>query len=136
MTDEGGVLENLPNSRPGRRSAKRDRPAKTAAKAATKAEAGDKAAAKPARTSKAARTSAKPGRGAAGAASPRRRTTAVTGGTEDAVAVNRDMSGKVQREPSGDAVGAVVRGAAGLALTGARVAGAVTQELLRRLPRR
>jgi hypothetical protein len=48
------------------------------------------------------------------------------------------MRGKVQRdpaEPSGDAVGAVVRGAAGLAVTGVKVAGAVTQELLRRLPR-
>ena len=39
-------------------------------------------------------------------------------------------------EQRGDAVGAVVRTAAGLAVTGARVAGAVTQELLRRLPRR
>jgi hypothetical protein len=85
MTDEGGVLGNLPNSRPGKRSAKRDRPAKAAAKPA----------------------------------SPRHR-------------------GKVRHEPaeaSGDPLSAVVRNAAGLGLTGFRVAGALTQELLRRLPR-
>jgi hypothetical protein len=119
MTDDGGVLGNLPNSRPGKRSAKRDRPAKTAAKAATKAEAGGKAAAKPARSSS-------------------RRTAAVKGGEGRRVAVDPVMRGKVQRDPaesSGDAVGAVVRGAAGLAVTGVKVAGAVTQELLRRLPR-
>jgi hypothetical protein len=119
MTDEGGVLGNLPNSRPGKRSAKRDRPAKTAATAAVKAEEGVKAAAKPARTSKAARTSAKPGRAAAGKASPQPRPPVEQG----------------RPESSGDAVGAVVRGAAGLAVTGVKVAGAVTQELLRRLPR-
>jgi hypothetical protein len=110
MTDEGGVLGNLPNSRPGKRSAKRDRPAK---------------AAKKARSSK--------------AASPRRRTTAVKGAGSDApVAVDREYRGKVQpepAEPSGDALGAVVRNSARLGLTGFRVAGALTQELLRRLPR-
>jgi hypothetical protein len=119
MTDEGGVLGNLPSSRPGRRSTKRDRPAKTAAKAAVKAEASGKAAAKPARTSKAARTSPKPGRAAAGKA-----------GGEPRPPVER-----VPQQPGDDPVGAVVRTAAGLAVTGARVAGAVTQELLRRLPR-
>jgi hypothetical protein len=118
MTDDGGVLGNLPNSRPGKRSAKRDsarsaqrksaagRPAKAAEKAATKAEASGKPAAKPPRSG----TSAKPG-----------------------------LKGRRERvsepEPPGDAVGAVVRTAAGLAVTGAKVAGAVTQELLRRLPR-
>jgi hypothetical protein len=42
------------------------------------------------------------------------------------------------REPepaASDPVGAVVRTAAGIAIGGAKVAGAVTQELLRRLPR-
>jgi hypothetical protein len=159
MTDEGGVLGNLPNSRPGKRSAKRERPASAAEKASLKAEASGKPAAKPARTSKAARTgakaartsakpgraavgAAKPGRAAAGAATPRGRTTAVKGaGIEDEVAVNPAMRGKGRNdragepEPSRDAVGAVVRTAAGLTFTGFRVAGAVTQELLRRLPR-
>jgi hypothetical protein len=112
MTDEGGVLGNLPNSRPGKRSAKRERPAKAA------------------RTSTAKRASAKPGAAAAGAARPRRRTTAVKrGGTADGVDPVREP------EPSGDAVSAVVRTAAGLAATGVKVAGAITQELLRRLPR-
>jgi hypothetical protein len=132
MTDEGGVLGNLPSSRPGRRSAKRDRPAKTAARAAAKAEATGKPAAKP------PRGQAKP---------PRGRTTAVKGaGYGDDVALNRDIGGKVQPRPdsvpeaeggatSGDALGAVVRGAAGVAVTGVKVAGAVTHELLRRLPR-
>jgi hypothetical protein len=129
MTDEGGVLGNLPNSRPGKRSAKRDRPANAARKAAAKAEAAGTPAAKPARAPKAARTSAKPGRAAAGKASPRGRTTAVKRpGPGDHV---DPRSGGA----SGDAVGAVVRTAAGIAVTGARVAGAVTQELLRRLPR-
>jgi hypothetical protein len=151
MTDEGGVLGNLPNSRPGKRSAKRDRPAGTAAKAAARAEAGGKAAAKPPRTSKAARTSPKPGAAAAGKASPRGRTTAASQrqrtaavkgpGSGDRVDLDGDIRREGRHDPGsagtpGDAVGAVVRGAAGLAVTGAKVAGAVTQELLRRLPRR
>jgi hypothetical protein len=142
MTDEGGVLGNLPNSRPGKRSAKRERPASAAEKAAVKAEASGKPAAKPARTSKAARRSAKPGRAAAGAASPRGRTTAVKGGgAEDGVDLMHDIDAKGRherpREPerSGDPLSAAVRGAAGIAVTGVKFAGAVTQELLRRLPR-
>ena len=148
MTDEGGVLGNLPNSRPGKRSAKRDRPAKAAETAAVRAEAAGKPAAKPARTSKAKRTSAKPGRAAAGAASPRERTTprgrttaVKDGGTEDRVDVVHDIDAKgrhdrvSQPERSGDPVGAVVRNAAGLTFTAFRLAGAVTRELLRRLPR-
>jgi hypothetical protein len=121
MTDDGGVLGNLPNSRPGKRSAKRDRPAKASEKAAVKAEASGKPAARPARTSKAARTTAVKG-----------------GGIEDRVDVNPAMRGKGRHDPPetpGDPLGAVVKGAAGLAATGVKVAGAVTQELLRRLPR-
>ena len=96
MTEERGVLGNLPNSRPGRRSAKRDE--------------------------------------AAG------RTTAAKGGdSADGVGVMHDMGAERRHEPSttpGDPVGAAVRGAAGLAKTGVKVAGAVTHELIRRLPRR
>jgi hypothetical protein len=136
MTDEGGVLGNLPNSRPGRRSAKRETPAKAAGKAAVKAEASGTAAAKPAG---AKRTSAKPGRAAAGKASPRGRTTAVKEqGSGDGVRVVHDMDAQVGHGSAGrqgDALSAAVRGAAGLAVSGVKVGGAVTKEILRRLPR-
>ncbi len=115
MADDEGVLGNLPKSRPGKRSAKRDSapnakrgasgstPAKTSAgrpaKAAGKAEAAGKRAAKP------------------------------------PPAPRQPPTEPLAPEPRGDAVEAVVRTAAGLAVTGVRVAGAVTQELLRRLPR-
>ena len=146
MTDDGGVLGNLPNSRPGKRSAKRDAgaatPAKSAARAATRAEAEGKAAAKPAKKS---RTSAKPGRKAAGKASPAAqpggRTTASKGGdSSDGVRVDRDIRGKGVQDPvppplGEDPVGAVVRTGAGIAVAGVKVAGALTRELFRRLPR-
>lgn len=150
MADDGGVLGNLPSSRPGRRSAKRDSggsPAKTAGQAAAKAEQAGKAAAKPARTSKAARTSPKPGRKAAGAASPGGRKAARAaspGGRPSAGrkptassrgATPRQPADPIRPEPAGDAVTAAARTAAGLAVAGVRVAGAVGRELLRRLPR-
>jgi hypothetical protein len=110
MTDEGGVLGNLPNSRPGKRSAKRDRPARAA-------------------------RGSKPRQ-------QRERTTAVKGGgTEDGVGLLQDMDVKRRHDPvsaqerPGDPLSAAVRTAAGLAIGGAKVAGAVGQELLRRLPR-
>lgn len=77
----------------------------------------------------------------ANAVVPIERTTAVKeGGSGDGVRVDPVYRGKVGHDPdsagtSGDAVGAVVRGAAGLAVAGVKVAGAVTHELLRRLPR-
>ena len=113
MTDDGGVLGNLPNSRPGKRSEKR--------------------------------RSAKPGAGAAGAASPKRtqrkRTTAVKKPRSgDRVVADRDMRGKGRQDTfpppaTEDPVGAVVRTAADAAATGIRVAGAVSRELFKRLPR-
>jgi hypothetical protein len=127
MTDEGGVLGNLPNSRPGRRSAKRERPAKAAEKAAVKAEASGAAAAKPARAAQPKRTGS------------RGRTNAVKGGdSSDGVRVVHDMDaqrGHGSPGASGDPLSAAVRGAAGLAVTGVKVGGAVTREILRRLPR-
>ena len=130
MADDEGVLGKLPNSRPGTRSAKRDsggRPSRAASRAAAKAEAEGKPAAKvppgskPRAKAKPAAT-AKPGRGAAGAgARP---------GAE-----RRQPADPSRPQPSGDAVTSVVRGAATVAATGVRVAGAVTQEILRRLPR-
>ena len=160
MTDEEGVLGNLPNSRPGKRSAKRDRPAKAAEKAAVRAEASGAAAAA-ARGTKAKRggtkakrggtkanrggtkpgpsATATPGRVAAGAASPRGRTTAVKGGDSgDGVGVVHDMDAQRRHDSPGtpgDPLSAAVRTAAGLAVTGVKVGGAVTKALFRRLPR-
>ena len=107
MTDDGGVLGNLPNSRPGKRSEKRERPA---------------------------------------ARAKRKRTAAVKKpGSGDGVVVDRDMRGEVRHDPvppspvpppaTEDPVGAVVRTGLGIAETGVKVAGAVTRELFRRLPR-
>ena len=142
MADDEGVLGNLPNSRPGKRSEKRDsgggRPSNAASKAAANAEAGGKAAAKAPRTSKPrarrvkpAATAKPPGSKAAGAGAPPQ--LVATGARPD---VDRRQPADPPREqPSGDAVTSVVRTAATVAATGVRVAGAVTQEILRRLPR-
>jgi hypothetical protein len=89
MADDGGVLGNLPRSRPGHRSDKRTE--KTAAKAAERAE----------------RSGAKVAAPAAEAKAP----------------------------AGGDPVGGAVRTVAGVAGLGARVAGGVAREVLRRLPR-
>jgi hypothetical protein len=131
MTDDEGVLGNLPHSRPGKRSEKRDsggRPSQAASKAASRAEAGGKPAAKAPRASK-PRARAKP----AATAKPRR--TAAGAGASQPDADRRQPADSPRPQPSGDAVTSVVRTAATVAATGVRVAGAVTQEILRRLPR-
>jgi hypothetical protein len=118
MPDDGGVLENLPRSRPGKRSEKRagdasraagrpadeaaKRPTEATAKAAERAERSDSAAAKPA-----------PG------ARPRRRRP------------EPPPPSRSHTDPARD----LIRGAAKIAATGARVAGAVAQAVLRRVPR-
>jgi hypothetical protein len=108
MTDDGGVLENLPNSRPGRRSAKRGGTGAkgttgTAAKAATRAERSGSRAAK-----------ASPG-----------------------TAPPRQATSKAAEPPQrpGDPVGDAIRAATDVAATGARIAHGVAREVLRRLPR-
>jgi hypothetical protein len=112
-TPDGGVLGNLPHSRPGRRSEKRDagRPAEATGAAAEKAEAIDSAAAKTPRPKRAARprtpAAARPRRTQAPTPEPRSR-----GPVEEAV----HLAGRI-------------------AGTGVRVAGGVTKEVLRRLPR-
>jgi hypothetical protein len=111
MADDGGVLGNLPRSRPGHRSEKR-----TAAKAAPRTERS--AAERPAAKASAGR--AKPG----AAKRPQGTATSQRRPTEDAPAAR-----------SGDAVGDTIRTVAGVASTGARVAGGVAREVLRRLPR-
>jgi hypothetical protein len=95
MTDDGGVLGNLPRSRPGHRSEKRT--ATTAAKTAG-------GAGPPKRPPKAATESSRTG-----------------------------ADGTASRP--GDPVGDAIRTVAGVASTGARVAGGVAREVLRRLPR-
>jgi hypothetical protein len=127
MTDDGGVLGNLPNSRPGRRSAKRqtgaETPAKTAARAAAKAEEKGAPAAK-------ARPATR---------RPKRTTAVKESGPGDGVVDNRALHGQVRHDPGtgsgGDALGAVVRTGATVAGAGLKVAGAVTRELFRKLPR-
>src|SRR3954471_13152984 len=99
MTDDGGVLGHLPNSRPGKRSEKRDRPANRAAKP-------------PAQRKRTAAVKEPASQGPASA--PRE---------------------QVPLSPGEDPVGAVVRSGLGLAGTGVRVAGAVSRELFKRLPR-
>jgi hypothetical protein len=91
MTDDGGVLENLPRSRPGQRSEKRK--SRPAAKADAKRGRPTSRPAKPSAT-----------------AAPR-------------------------AERGADPVGGAIRVVAGLAGTGARAAGGVAREVLRRLPR-
>jgi hypothetical protein len=99
MTDDRGVLGNLPRSRPGQRSAKRagKAPGEPSAKAAA------------------------PAPGAKARRAPR----------------PKPAPSEQQAPPSGgDPIGSAIRGAAGLAATGARVANGVAREVLRRLPRR
>jgi hypothetical protein len=119
MADDGGVLENLPNSRPGRRSEKRqkaDRPAKSASAAAAKAEAAGKRAAATPKTKPKPKAAAK----AKAAAKPK---------------ADAPKASAAAPEPQADPVTTVIRTAAGVATAGLRVAHAVTRELLRRIPR-
>ncbi len=94
MTDDGGVLGNLPNSRPGKRSAKEGR------------------------------RSAKPAAESLGR----------SGGPPDEPQLRKRMI-PFRRPASEDPVGAVVRTATGVAVTGVKVAGAVGREFFKRLPR-
>jgi hypothetical protein len=113
MTDEdGGVLGNLPRSRPGQRSEKRT--GGTAAKAAARAERTESEAASPRKA--AAKKPAPPKQSAPppGKTAPRRPEPA---------------------RQAGDPVGDAIRTVTGVAATGARMAGGVAREVLRRLPR-
>ena len=114
MTDEtsedGGVLENLPRTRPGTRSSKRatGSPAKSSARAAKKTEATGRAAAKPAPGARAKRPSrTKPVAEEPAPPAPER----------------------------GDPVSDLIRAGTKLAGTGVRVADSLAREVLRRLPR-
>jgi hypothetical protein len=107
--DEGGVLGNLPRSRPGRRSEKRGagRPSEATEAAARKAEATSSAAAERPRA-------------------PRRRAPA------------QPEPDQGHGGPVGDAIHAATTVAGAgvrVAGAGARVAGALAHEILRRVPR-
>jgi hypothetical protein len=112
MADDGGVLGNLPRSRPGQRSDKRT--GKTAAKAAGRAERTGAKAAEPAAGAKSAAGARSAGQRGAPAAAGRKAAPASAGA---------------------DPVGGAIRTVAGVAGLGAKVAGGVAREVLRRLPR-
>lgn len=114
MTDDGGVLGNLPRSRPGHRSEKRT--ATTAAK--TAAGAGPPETTAPKGDEPAAATASGAPKRPPKAASESSRTGA---------------DGTSSRP--GDPVGDAIRTVAGVASAGARVADGVAREVLRRLPR-
>jgi hypothetical protein len=110
MDDEGGVLGNLPRSRPGTRSQKRD-----AASAAQPSARTAQATARAAETSE--RRSAKASR-------PTRQ-----------ASKRPEQPPPRPAEGGPDPVGDAVRLAAGIAGTGLRVANGLTREVIRRLPR-
>lgn len=113
MTDEGGVLENLPRSRPGQRSSKRSATPNQAAKPPAAAKKAKPAArkAKPANKPKPSTASAKP-------------------------AAEKPPPVREQAESAGrNPVGEVVSTVSSLAGGGARAARDVAREVLRRLPR-
>jgi hypothetical protein len=110
MADDGGVLGNLPRSRPGQRSEKRTgRAAAEAAAPKERAQPGKTAGARPS-----------------------------GGGARRQAAGARASTGAPPKQPAshaGDPVGDAIRTVTGVAATGARVAGGVAREVLRRLPR-
>jgi hypothetical protein len=103
--DDGGVLGNLPRSRPGQRSEKRT------------------------------------GRTAAKATAPGKTTARSAGAAERPKSAAREASSASESRDAppashaGDPVGDAIRTVTGVAATGARVAGGVAREVLRRLPR-
>ena len=108
MTDDGGVLGNLPRSRPGRRSAKRSEGAAAAARSAP-------------RTAKPRTIRAKPAADARGMAGGSR-------GERQAPSGERPAHG-------GGPVGAALRLGGSVVGGGGRAAYGLAREVLRRLPR-
>jgi hypothetical protein len=111
--EDGGVLGNLPRTRPGHRSEKRaaGRPAEAAGAAARKAEAGDGPAARTARPTQRKPTGTRARRPAAPA------------------------SEQPSESASGGILEGALHGAGRIAGAGARVAEGLARELVRRLPR-
>lgn len=112
--DDGGVLGNLPRSRPGQRSEKRT--GRTAAKATARAERSESEAAAPEETT------------------AREQPAAADAAAREAPPASESGDGP-SASHQGDPVGDAIRTVTGVAATGARVAGGVAREVLRRLPR-
>ncbi len=117
MTDEGGVLENLPRSRPGQRSSKRSSTTNQAAKP---------------REAKKAKPAAKKGKPAS---KPKPRTARAKPAAETPPPVRAEPESAGSKSTGSNPVGEVVRTVSSLAGGGARAARDVAREVLRRLPR-
>jgi hypothetical protein len=150
MTDNGGVLENLPRSRPGKRSEKRaeagspvpgrsDKRSERRAAAGSGATETERAAGRPAeaaaeaaeRAERAGTAAAEPAPGAKPRGGPRR--TAQPGAKPRGRRPEAEAPPPTRSHP--DPVGNVIRGAATAAGTGLRAAVAVAKAVFRRLPR-
>src|SRR5262245_43687279 len=119
MADDGGVLGNLPRSRPGRRSEKREaggakRPAASAERAAEAAERRDAPAAR-----QAPKTEPRRARSETRAARPETRAARPEPGSREP-----------ERSGGSDPVGDVIRTATKVAGTGVRVATGLAHEVL------
>lgn len=127
MTDEDGVLENLPRSRPGQRSDKRSATPNEAAKPDVSASAPKRAkpaAAKAKPATKHAKPAAKKAKPAAQEPKPASRPKPRTAPAQPAA-----------ESAGSNPVGEVVRTVSSLAGGGARAARDVARGVLRRLPR-
>jgi hypothetical protein len=136
MTDDGGVLGNLPRSRPGQRSEKRT----GAKRAASPAKAGSGGAKAGRSSSSAAKAASRAERSAAPAAEKAPGSEPRSRARPKPAAGPRQAAGAAAGEDQatargGDPVGDAIRTVTGIATTGARVAGGVAREVLRRLPR-
>lgn len=131
MKDNEGVLGRLPRSRPGTRSEKRTGSAgpKENAPAKSRPAAG---AARAAKTSEQRGTKAsRPAKGATAKPRPSK-----APGPAQAPKTPPPHSAPPEREPAGDPITSAVRAGVKVAEGGVKLAGGLTRELLRRLPRR
>jgi hypothetical protein len=136
MNDDGSVLGRLPRSRPGTRSEKR---AETDGGAEKAGAASSRPAAATARAAKAAEQrgtrASRPATGATGgraAKSPGGRPTKDAGAPRSAGPAH---SAPPEREPRGDPITRALRASVKVVEGGLKLAGGITRELLRRLPR-
>jgi hypothetical protein len=137
MTDEDGVLENLPRSRPGQRSDKRSATPNEAAKPDLSASAPKRAkpaAAKAKPATKHAKSAAKQAKPAAQEPKPASRPKPRTAPAQPA-AEKPPPVGQEAQSGGSNPVGEVVRTVSSLAGGGARAARDVARGVLRRLPR-
>ena len=123
MTDEPSILGNLPRSRPGRRSERRERAGEAGGR---RTSGGASAAASPSTTS--ARKAEGGSRGRSGAGPP----------AGEAVREGRTAAGAPRARESAapdDLIGGATRAAGQAATAGAKIASRLASGALRRLPR-